>query len=99
MTGRVAADAALDLPTWTRLLATRLGIPEGDDIDVAVDVGPILDLARDAAHHVMRPAAPVTTFLTGYAAGLRGGGGAAIAEAVAVAAALTVEATAAELRP
>jgi len=29
----------------------------------------LLDLARDAAHSVMRPAAPVTTFLVGYAAG------------------------------
>jgi hypothetical protein len=29
----------------------------------------ILDIARDAAHGVERPAAPVTTFLLGYAAG------------------------------
>jgi hypothetical protein len=31
------------------------------------------DLARDAAHAVERPAAPITTFLVGYAAELRGG--------------------------
>ncbi len=27
----------------------------------------ILDLARDAAHNVERPAAPITTYLLGYA--------------------------------
>ncbi len=41
--------------------------------DAEVDEGLILDLARDAAHEVERPAAPITTFLVGYAAGLRGG--------------------------
>ncbi|HZC27233.1 MAG TPA: DUF6457 domain-containing protein [Actinopolymorphaceae bacterium] len=34
----------------------------------------VLDLARDAAHAVDRPAAPLTTFLVGYAAGRTGGG-------------------------
>lgn len=43
------------------------------EIDAEVDEALILDLARDAAHAVARPAAPVTTFLVGYAAGLRGG--------------------------
>jgi hypothetical protein len=33
----------------------------------------VLDLAREAAHGVARPAAPLTTFLAGYALG--GGGG------------------------
>ncbi|GAA4978329.1 DUF6457 domain-containing protein [Actinopolymorpha pittospori] len=33
----------------------------------------VLDLARDAAHAVERPAAPLTTFLVGYAAARRGG--------------------------
>jgi hypothetical protein len=40
------------------------------DIDVEVDEGLILDVARDAAHSVERPAAPITTYLLGYAAGL-----------------------------
>ena len=40
------------------------------DIDAEVDEGLILDLARDAAHNVMRPAAPITTYLLGYAAAL-----------------------------
>jgi len=38
------------------------------DIDTAVDVTAILDVARVAAHGVARPAAPVTTFLLGVAA-------------------------------
>jgi len=43
------------------------------DIDAEVDEGVILDLARDAAHSVERPAAPITTYLLGYAAALSGG--------------------------
>lgn len=43
------------------------------DIDVEVDEGMILDVARDAAHNVERPAAPITTYLLGYAAALAGG--------------------------
>jgi hypothetical protein len=43
------------------------------DIEVEVDEGLILDLARDAAHAVEKPAAPITTFLVGYAAALKGG--------------------------
>jgi hypothetical protein len=40
------------------------------DIDAEVDEGLVLDLARDAAHNVERPAAPITTYLLGYAAAL-----------------------------
>jgi Domain of unknown function (DUF6457) len=43
------------------------------DIDAEVDEGVILDLARDAAHSVERIAAPITTYLLGYAAALAGG--------------------------
>jgi len=39
------------------------------DLDLEVDEALVLDLARDAAHAVARPAAPLTTFLLGYAAG------------------------------
>lgn len=42
-------------------------------IDTDIDMPALLDLARDAAHNVDRPAAPLTTFLVGYAAGIRGG--------------------------
>ncbi len=39
------------------------------EVDTEVDEGLLLDLARVAAHNVARPAAPITTFLLGYAAG------------------------------
>jgi Domain of unknown function (DUF6457) len=39
------------------------------DIETEVDEALVLDLARTAAHNVERPAAPVTTYLLGYAAG------------------------------
>jgi hypothetical protein len=42
------------------------------DIEAEVDEGLILDLARAAAHNVTRPAAPISTYLLGYAAGLQG---------------------------
>jgi Domain of unknown function (DUF6457) len=38
------------------------------EVDTEVDEGLLLDLARVAAHNVARPAAPITTFLLGYAA-------------------------------
>ncbi len=38
------------------------------DIEVEIDDALILDLARDAAHNVARPSAPISTFLLGYAA-------------------------------
>ena len=42
------------------------------DLETEVDEGLILDLARDAAHNVERPAAPITTYLLGFAAGSQG---------------------------
>ncbi|WP_150306827.1 DUF6457 domain-containing protein [Planctomonas psychrotolerans] len=57
------------LDAWAAELARALDLPQ----DFATDVPLVLDLARDAAHSVARPAAPVTTFLVGYAAALRGG--------------------------
>ena len=57
-----------DLEGWARQLTEALGIP-----DFHPDIALILDLARDAAHGVARPAAPLTTFLVGYAAGRAGG--------------------------
>lgn len=38
------------------------------DVEIDLDEALILDLAKDAAHNVERPAAPITTFLLGYAA-------------------------------
>jgi hypothetical protein len=57
----------MTLTEWSDQLCTALGI------DLEVDADAILDLARDAAHLIDRPAAPITTFLVGYAAAARGG--------------------------
>ena len=48
------------------------------DVEAEVDEALVLDLARDAAHNVERVAAPITTYLLGYAAGLKGADPAAI---------------------
>jgi hypothetical protein len=68
------------LEAWTAELAAELGVDPG-----AVDVTLLLDVARDAAHNVARPAAPLTTFLVGLAAGLRGGDAACVRAAAATA--------------
>ncbi|MFF8534423.1 DUF6457 domain-containing protein [Streptomyces sp. NPDC015532] len=63
------------LQEWTAALQADLGI------DLEVDRALLLALAGDAAHGVARPAAPLTTFLVGYAAAQAGGGPAAVAAA------------------
>jgi hypothetical protein len=60
---------------WVADLQHELGI------DLSLDVMDLLELARVAAHEVARPAAPLTTFLVGYAAGAKGGSVAAVQEA------------------
>jgi len=71
-------DPAPDLADWAADVSRALGLPEG-----AVDIPLLLDLARDAAHGVARPAAPLTTFLVGLAAGRAGGTADDVLEAVA----------------
>ncbi|WP_432248746.1 NTP transferase domain-containing protein [Streptomyces sanyensis] len=101
---RVAADAraSFDCDTWEDIAAARARIREHGyvldewiaavsaelGIELDVDTHGLLDLARDAAHGVARPAAPLTTFLVGYAAARAGGGPEAVAEASRKAAAL-----------
>lgn len=55
-------DAPEDLEAWVGALAESLGL--GDDLH---PIGLILDLTRDAAHGVVRPAGPLTTYLVGLA--------------------------------
>lgn len=43
------------------------------DLDGPVEIAAILDLAKDYAHNVARPAAPLTTFALGVAVGRSGG--------------------------
>ena len=58
-----------DLKQWISALESELGLPAG-----TVDMKTVLDLARDAAHAVERPAAPLTTYAVGYAEGLAAAG-------------------------
>ncbi|MBC7517383.1 MAG: hypothetical protein H7248_00610 [Microbacteriaceae bacterium] len=57
------ADKVAVLADWSARLSAELGL------DISVDIDAILSLAGVAAHTVIRPAAPLTTFLVGYAAG------------------------------
>lgn len=54
-------DGILD--AWADEVRDALGI------DAAVDIRAVLGLAGVAAHAVIRPAAPLTTYLVGFAAG------------------------------
>jgi molybdopterin-guanine dinucleotide biosynthesis protein A len=63
-------DKMAALAEWSRRLAIELGLGELD-----VDIDAVLALAGTVAHSVMRPAAPLTTFIVGYAAGLSVGSG------------------------
>jgi hypothetical protein len=96
--------ASFDCDTWDDIAAARARIREHGHvldewisavkdelgIDLDVDTRELLDLARDAAHNVARPAAPLTTFLVGYAAAKAGGGPDAVAEAARRATALAL---------
>ncbi|WP_031509112.1 DUF6457 domain-containing protein [Streptomyces megasporus] len=98
----VAPHEALDCDTWEDLAAARSRIREHGrvlnewmtavkaelGIDLDVDTALLLDLARDAAHGVTRPAAPLTTFLVGYAAARAGGSAEDVAAAARKAAEL-----------
>ena len=52
------------LDDWVQAVCAELGIESGD---VHRDL--ILDVARDVAHGVTRPAAPLTAYIMGLAAG------------------------------
>ncbi len=69
-----AAEEVTDMQEWVDAVREALGV------DVALDIDAILDVARDAAHGVDRPAAPVATYLLGaaVAAGADAGQAAAV---------------------
>lgn len=52
---------------WTTAVAQELGLE--DAVEAAPTVDMVLDLTSNVAHGVSRPAAPVTAFLIGVAAG------------------------------
>ena len=56
----------MELTDWLETLAN--GLHTETELDHAT-IKTVLDLARDAAHRIERPAAPLTTFLVGIAVG------------------------------
>ncbi|GGK93721.1 DUF6457 domain-containing protein [Mangrovihabitans endophyticus] len=68
-----------ELDRWVEAATAALGLP-ADEVRTPM----VLDLARDVAHQVVRPGAPVTAYLLGLAVGR----GADPAEAAAVLGAL-----------
>ena len=62
---RTLPPEALD--DWAAALRDRFGLAEAD-----VPVGAVLDLARDVANGVARPAAPLGAFVAGLVAGRAG---------------------------
>lgn len=71
------------LDAWLAAAAAEL------DLDAeTVDIATVLNVARDVAHQVARPAAPLSTFLLGVAVG-RAAGADASAELAARARALS----------
>ena len=57
------------LEEWMTVVRAELAL-DGDGVaDLRVVQQVILDLARDAAHGVARPAAPLTAYLVGVAVG------------------------------
>ncbi|WP_426998337.1 DUF6457 domain-containing protein [Pseudarthrobacter sp. N5] len=72
------------LEEWCRTLLKAFELE-----DVPLDIDEILSLAGVAAHSVVRPAAPLTTFIAGYAAGMASGSGQAT-DAVSMRAAMDV---------
>lgn len=77
------------LDAWVAELAAALELDPS-----AVDRSLLLDLARDAAHGVARPAAPLTTFLVGLAAGRAGAHAQAVRDAAGTAQRLAAARTA-----
>lgn len=55
------------LDKWLSAAAAELGLDENE-----VDIAALLDVAKDVAHNVARPAAPLSTFLLGLALGRAG---------------------------
>ena len=60
-----ADDPELTLSRWVRALEAALDLPHG-----SVPITAVLDLTRDCAHNVVRPAGPVASYAAGYAQAL-----------------------------
>lgn len=71
-------DLGRALDDWEQRLLAALGLDTSP-----ADRDAVLGLAGQAAHAVVRPAAPITTFLVGLAAGRAGGSARDVADAIA----------------
>jgi len=69
----------MDRDEWLAALSAEIGTEDILLDDEAMHI--VLDLARDAAHEIERPAAPLTAFLVGVAVGRGQSLGAAAARA------------------
>lgn len=76
----------MTLDEWTAQACRELGL---DPADVRNQL--VLDLARDVAHQVLRPAAPVTAYLLGVAVGRGADPAQAAAQLTALAAAASAQ--------
>ncbi|MBN9110256.1 MAG: hypothetical protein J0I34_15915 [Pseudonocardia sp.] len=61
------SDDSRAMTEWVTAVRQELGLEDTVDADALVDK--VLDLTADVAHGVSRPAAPVTAYLLGLAAG------------------------------
>lgn len=85
-----SGDQDAILQAWSAVLVDRLGLA-----GVEVDIHAVLGLAGQVAHAVVRPAAPLTAFVVGYAVGRAVESGTSTdASALAAAAAIAREAAA-----
>jgi hypothetical protein len=57
-------DGTAELNNWLEQVATELDV----NVD-GLDTSALLDVARDVAHHRIRPGAPTSTFVIGVALG------------------------------
>lgn len=69
----VPAGPADPLHDWVVRAADALEVDRGLAVDVT---DPVLDMVREVAHGVVRPAGPMTAFLVGVVAGRASGAGA-----------------------
>ncbi|GAA4595016.1 hypothetical protein BJY16_001519 [Actinoplanes octamycinicus] len=53
-----------ELDRWIAAAGAKLGVPPEE-----LAVSAVLDVTRDVAHNVLRPAAPLTSYLMGLAVG------------------------------
>jgi hypothetical protein len=65
--GAAREHAPGPLEAWTDAVRRELGLVDVDQGRATIDL--VLDMARDVAHGVARPAAPLTAYLLGVAVG------------------------------